>query len=280
MIENYPGFPEGIPGEELLGKFVQQADKFNAEILCPQKATGIRADGEWRIIQTEDGEEYAAKMIILSLGLSYRHLTAEGLGSFMGRGVWYGVPAINPLALEECVVSIVGGANSAGQAAMDLARNPKVKVKLLVRRSLDAQMSQYLVDRINKAPNIEVMEGVEVSKVMGTSSLEAVGLKGEAGEQELATQHLFIFIGANPKTNWLNGEVEADEKKFLLTGPNLVLKEGIWREERPPLYFETNIPGVFACGDVRLGSIKRVGAAVGEGIATLATCHEFWRLTH
>lgn len=277
LIENYPGFPQGVTGAELLNSFVRQANKFRTEMLCPQTAVSLRADGDRRIITTDDEQTFAAKMIILSIGLSYRRLGAPGIGALMGRGVQYGAPAVDPLSLGECVISIVGGANSAGQAAMDLSRNPSARIRLLVRKGIEAQMSQYLIDRIRTTPNIEVHEGVEVTEVIGEAKLEKIRVQRGDVHEYVDTSHLFIFIGAMPKTMWLNGSVAMDEKKFILTGAKLATDER-WKLQRLPLPFETIIPGVFACGDVRVGSTKRVGAAVGEGTTALAMCHEFRRL--
>lgn len=278
LIENYAGFPDGISGHDLLGRFVRQANKFRAEILCPQTAIGIRTEGNRRVVTTDDELLYAAPMVILSLGLSYRRLAAPGVGPLMGRGVLYGSPTVDPNTLGECAICIVGGANSAGQAAMDLTRNTSAHIKLLVRRTLEAQMSQYLIDRIRASPAIEVIEGVEVTEVVGDDKLKQVVLKNGTEHTELACDHLFIFIGAGPKTMWLQNTVVMDPKRFILTGPKLTGIEGAWSANRSPLPFETSMPGVFGCGDVRVGSIKRVGGAVGEGTSALAMCHEYRRL--
>lgn len=280
LIENYPGFPDGISGADLLGNFVRQAGKFRTDLLCPQTAASLRIDGHRRIVTTDDEQTYVAKMVILATGLSYRRLGTPGLSGLLGRGAQYGSPTIDPLSLGDCTICIIGGANSAGQAAMDLSRNTKAKIKILVRKNLAAQMSKYLLDRIEQCPTIEVLEGTEVTEVRGTERLEAITVKnGDGTTTDMQTDHLLIFIGASPKTLWIKGTVRLDDRGFILTGRTLVT-ENLWdgSHGRQPLNFETSMPGVFACGDVRVSSIKRVGAAVGEGIATLANCHEYMRL--
>ena len=278
LIENYPGFPDGISGGELIGKFLSQANKFKTQIVCPQAAIGIQTDGDRRLVITDDEELISARAVLIAAGLSYRRLAAPGIGPLMGRGVLYGAPTTNPELLGACTVCIVGGANSAGQAAMHLSSNPNVQVKMLVRRPIKDQMSQYLVDRVEACESIEVIEGVEVREVVGKAKLETVVLNhiGKDETSEIAANHLFIFIGASPKTMWLNGSVALDERKFILTGNKIPTER--WTLERPPLYFETSMPGVFAAGDVRLGSTKRITGAAGEGSAALQECHELFRL--
>lgn len=277
LIENYPGFPDGKSGQDLMNDFVRQARKFNTRIECPQTAIGLRQEGDRKVVVMDDEQEVVAKMVILSAGLSYRRLAAPGIGGLMGRGVLYGAPTYDPARLGDCNICIVGGANSAGQAAMHMSRNPKAHVKLLIRKKIEAQMSQYLIDRITNCSNIDVIEGVEVVEVKGDSSLECVTVKNDQDErQDIPSNHLFIFIGAMPKTMWLNGSIAMDQKRFILTGSKI--PQELWKSERPPLGFETSMPGVFACGDVRLGSTKRIASAVGEGSVALQMCHEFNRL--
>ena len=286
-IENYPGFATPISGDELMARCIAQARRFNTNILCPQNVVGIVQDGKRQLVVTDDEQSYLAKAVVLSLGLDYRRLMAKGIGDFMGRGILYGAPTTDPSALGECIVSIVGGANSAGQAAMHLSKNPKAKVRLLVRKALDDQMSDYLIKYIRAAPNIEVLEGVEVVEAFGDSKLQEVALKKSSSEalERLQTHHLFIFIGAQPRTFWLNGHVAVDAKKFIVTGADLLKEgrdvkwQGVWKHpKRSPLRYETSLPGVFACGDVRLGSTKRVAAAFGEGSGVIQICHEFLAL--
>lgn len=276
LIENYPGFPEGITGNDLIGRYIEQAKKFKTVVECPQTAIGLRADGMDRIVTTDEEDMIVAKMVILSAGLSYRRLAAPGIGHLMGRGVLYGAPTFDPRSMGSCEICIVGGANSAGQAAMHMSRNPTAKIRLLIRKKIEDQMSTYLVERIREAPNVEICEGVEVIGVDGKQSLEEVVISriADGSEERLTANHLFIFIGASPKTLWLNGSVAMNERKFILTG--IDLKED-WKLERPPLGFETSMPGVFACGDVRFGSTKRIASAVGEGSVALQSCHDYAR---
>lgn len=278
LIENYAGFPNGISGGELTGLFLTQAVKFQTQIVCPQKVIGIRQDGDQRIVVTDDGEEISARAVLIAAGLSYNRLDAPGIAPLMGRGVLYGSPTTGPDMLGTCTVSIIGAANSAGQAAMHLSKNTNVSVKILARRPIETQMSQYLVDRVNACSTIEVLVGVEVIEAVGQSKLEQVILKnlGDDTTSHLPTDHLFIFIGAAPKTMWLNGSVALDPKKFIFTGRDVPTES--WTLERPPLFFETSMPGVFACGDVRLGSTKRIAGAAGEGSAALSEIHEYLRL--
>ncbi|MBP9710655.1 MAG: NAD(P)/FAD-dependent oxidoreductase [Candidatus Pacebacteria bacterium] len=283
-IENYPGFPEGIRGEILASHCVRQARKFRTEILCPVTAVGIRIDGDRRLVTTEDDLVIASKSVIISAGLSYRRLDAVGLGPLMGHGgVLYGAPTTDPGALGKGSVCVVGGANSAGQAALHLSKNPDLHVRLLVRKKLNDQMSQYLVERIRATANIEVIEGVEVTEVCGDSKLEHVltYYKETSEKGRIDADHMFIFIGAQPKTFWLEGKIAMDEKRFILTGPKLTENGAIkeqWGLNRLPLAFETSMPGVFACGDVRLGSTKRIASAVGEGSVALQMCHNYLHL--
>ncbi len=279
LVENYAGFPDGISGESLTDAMVAQAAKFRADIRCPDKAVALRADGDRRIIVTEDGDEICARAVILAGGLSYNRLSAENIGVFMGRGVQYGAPTYDPTRLGDCDILIVGGANSAGQAALHLARNPGARVKLLIRKKIETQMSTYLIERIVACENIEVITGVEVAKVEGTTKLSHVTVKNlESAEvTTMPANHLFVFIGASPKTQWLNGSVEADPKRFIITGHDLVAG-GLWTPKRPPFGFETSMGGVFCAGDVRLGSTKRIAGAVGEGVVALQTTHDYLRL--
>jgi len=278
LIENYGGFPDGISGTDLMGNFIKQAGKFSTELMCPQKATSIREDGDHRIVITDDDDELAARMVIITAGLSYKRLDAKNLGQFMGRGVQYGAPTSDPKSLGTCDICVVGGANSAGQAAMHLSSNPDANVRLLIRKGIEVQMSDYLVQRIRATPNIIVCEGVEVTEVSGKNSLEEVTLKStqDGTIETIPAHHLFIFIGASPKTQWLNGTVVTDERKFILTGSRL--PSGLWTLQRPPLGFETCLPGVFCAGDVRLGSTKRIASAVGEGSVAVQMCHDYARM--
>lgn len=282
LIENYPGFADGISGQDLISQCVQQAAKFKTEILCPMSVLRLEKEDSHIVITDDDGNPYLSRAVIVSCGLSYKRLAATNLSAFIGRGVFYGVPARDLAAFNDKTVCVVGGANSAGQAAMHLSRNPQTRVKILVRRSLEAQMSAYLIQRIRETPNIEVCEGVEVSSVGGKMALQELELTGntEGSRQVVPVDYMFIFIGATPKTGWVRQCLALDERGFILTGVRY-LKDGQWAvKERPPFPYETSVPGIFACGDVRLGSIKRIATSVGDGTSTLQTCHEFFAYQH
>jgi thioredoxin reductase (NADPH) len=277
LIENYPGFSEGVAGEELIRQCVGQARKFGAKIECPLTAIGLRHEGTRRIITTEDGLVHTGRTVILSAGLSYRRLDAENLGGFIGQGAFYGVPAKDSAAYRDKTVCVVGGANSAGQAAMHLAKSGKISIKLLIRKRIEDQMSQYLVERIRAQRNIEVLEGVQVSRVDGKQTLEEVIVFDSAKSEQVSipAQFLFIFIGAQPKTLWLRGDIAMDDRNFILTG-SMLIENKDWKDnDRLPLTFETSMPGVFACGDVRAGSTKRIASASGEGSVALQLCHTY-----
>lgn len=274
MIENYAGFPEGISGPDLLNRFCTQASKFATKVLCPAKARTLRVDGGRKIVTTDD-DEFAADAVLLSIGLSYMRLKAPGVLEFLGKGVEYGAPLVDPMSYGSCSIGIIGGANSAGQAAMHFSQNPSAKVHIIARSPIREKMSQYLIDRINECKNVRVIEGVEVSGVAGKNTLRNISLKHRNGEDSsIDAEHMYIFIGAAPKVDWLNGAIGMDPKKFILTGPKLITGN-LWSPSRQPYPFETSIPGVFSVGDVRLGSVKRVGAAAGEGSAAISLIHEY-----
>lgn len=260
-IENYPGFPEGITGDELMGALVRQADKFAARVTCPARIVDIERDGNWIIARDDIGQEYAGRAALLSCGLTYRRLNAQGIGQYMGRGAFYGVPS-GRTPTHKCRVVVVGGANSAGQAVVNLAKNKRAEVILAVRKTLVAQMSQYLIDRIEQTENITVLENTEIEACEGMGKLQAV--RTAAGET-LEADYLFIYIGAVPRTYWLKGKVALDEHGFVLT----------WADSgrADALPYETSLRGVFAAGDIRAGSVKRIASAAGEGAAALQMIH-------
>lgn len=262
-IENYPmplGSDGGVTGEKLMSGFINQARKFGTVMQCPVRATKLHPDGKHKVILTDDRSEFAAKSVILSNGLSYRRHDAEGIGPLMGRGVFYGVPEITDKVLAKKDVGVIGGANSAGQAVLRLARVSSCTVKLFVRKKLADRMSRYLIDRINAAPNIEVYEDTVVTAVHGRKCLDAVTLNGA---RRVKLRFIFIFIGAQPRTYWLDGLLDLTPKGFIVT------------DNGKGLPYETSIPGVFAAGDVREGSTKRIAAAIGEGSAALQMVHRY-----
>jgi thioredoxin reductase (NADPH) len=277
-IENYPGFPGGITGKELTSRFLQQAQNFKVEFFRPTVAQSIKVDGGERIITTDDGQRISGVAVILALGLSYKRLDAKGVGDFLGRGVSYGMPVIDSTKEGQCFC-VVGGANSAGQAAVYLSRINGCEVKMLVRgSSLNESMSSYLVERITSITNIEVLTKTEVVEARGTERLSELLIKHEEEMKTIPANGLYVFIGAKPKTYWLNGSVMQTDRGYVLTGPRRLppFKEG----NRSPLGFETSIPGVFSCGDVREGSTKRIASAVGEGSVAVQQVHEYLSMLH
>lgn len=273
-IENFPGFPDGITGEKLTAAMVQQAYKFGCGTSVPSQAIRLSSheDQNYHRVFDDNGDYYDAKTVLLSNGLSYRRHSASGLGQFMGRGCYYGA---GPRPSEKCEIAVVGGANSAGQAVLALARNQRATVKLLVRKTLNAQMSTYLIDRIRATPNIEVCENCELLETRGRSRLETTVIRLEGKTMEIPTDYLFIYIGAVPRTWWLQmTKIELDSRGFILTDRDLPTWHAVANNSLP---FETSLPGVFAAGDVRANSVKRIASAVGEGAQALQMIHK--RLT-
>ncbi|MGW1162482.1 FAD-dependent oxidoreductase [Streptomyces sp. NPDC002513] len=279
-IENYLGFPDGVSGAQLTDRARRQAKKFGAEILTAREVSALEVNGAARIVRFSDGPAIAAHSVILATGVSYRQLAAPGLRELTGCGVFYGAALTEAPSCTGQNVYIVGGANSAGQAAMYLSRNCK-SVTLLVRgESLSASMSHYLVQQIAETPNIIVRTGTVVEAAHGSEHLEQLTLRDVVtGETELVdTPWLFVFIGAAPLTDWLEGTVLRDDHGFILTGPDMT-SDGHpppgWELDRPPYHLETNVPGVFVAGDARAESAKRVASAVGEGAMAVMLVHRY-----
>ncbi|MGC1309279.1 MAG: FAD-dependent oxidoreductase [Phormidesmis sp.] len=273
-IENYLGFPVGLSGDDLARRAVTQAKRFGVEILTPQAATNLRIEDDYRIITLTDGKEISCHALILALGVSWRRLKMPGIEQFTGSGVYYGAAKTEAPACKGEEVYVVGGANSAGQAAMYFSKYAR-KVNILVRgESLVKSMSQYLIDQIDGTDNIEVMPFHSVKEAQGGDRLEKILVEdSQAGElKTLSTNYLFIFIGATPSTDWLGNAVERDERGFVCTGPDIG-EEVAWPLERDRFLLETSIPGIFAVGDVRHGSVKRVASSVGEGSICVQFVH-------
>jgi thioredoxin reductase (NADPH) len=278
MIENYLGFPSGVSGEELARRATTQVRRFKAEVLA-QEVVGIRRQDPYRVLQLADGMEVSSKAVVLATGVSFRALEAPGVADFLGKGVYYGAALTEAATYRGQDVAMVGAGNSAGQAALYFSRFAR-RVTLLVRgESLEKSMSRYLIDRIRSAENIDVRTKVEVSEVLGSERVEKVRLRGGAGEAgELAVSALFVFIGQKPHSEMVAGLLERDPQGFVLTGPDLPgagHKPVGWTLDRDPFLFETSVPGIFAAGDVRANSSKRVAAAVGEGSGTVGMVHRY-----
>ena len=279
-IENYLGFPTGLSGGDLARRAVVQAQRFGVEILAPQEAVSMRVEGPYRIMKLADGNELSCHAMMIATGVQWRKLEAPGIEKLRGAGVYYGGGATEAISCTGETVYIVGGANSAGQAAMNFSKYA-ARVVILVRgNSLAATMSQYLIDQIKETPNIEVWSHASVAEVHGDLHLEEVSvLCSDTNKVErVPANAMYIFIGALPRTDWLANVVERDERGFILTGPDLV-RDGKhpkgWALERDPFLLETNIPGLFAVGDVRHGSVKRVASGVGEGSVAVQFIHQY-----
>ncbi|WP_406816995.1 FAD-dependent oxidoreductase [Mycobacterium sp. M23085] len=275
-IENYLGFPDGVSGSQLADRARRQAEKFGAELITARKATALEVNGPKRTVRFADGGSIDAHAVILATGVSYRQLQAEGCTELTGCGVYYGAAISVASECENEEVYVIGGANSAGQAAMYLSRTAK-SVSIVVRApSLEASMSYYLIQQIEANSKINVLTCTEVQRATGEGHLEQLRLvNNRTGETEDVTcGRMFIFIGAAPRTDWLDGVLARDDHGFILTGPDLRNVCG-WTLDRPPHHLETSVPGVFATGDVRSTSAKRVAAAVGEGSMAVMLVHRY-----
>ncbi|MFC9926308.1 FAD-dependent oxidoreductase [Streptomyces sp. NPDC127190] len=279
-IENYLGFPDGVSGAQLTDRARRQAAKFGAELLTAREVTGLEVNGSARVVRFSDGSAIAAHTVILATGVQYRQLDATGCTGLTGCGVFYGSALTEAASCQGQDVYIVGGANSAGQAAMYLARGAK-SVTLLVRGpDLAASMSHYLIQQIAEAPNIRVRAHTVVDAAHGTDRLEQLTLRDTVtGETERVDTHwMFVFIGAAPLTDWLGDTVLRDDRGFILAGPDLGAEgrpPAGWELDRPPYHLETSIPGVFVAGDARAESAKRVASAVGEGAMAVMLVHRY-----
>jgi len=279
-IENYLGFPSGLTGADLARRAFTQAKRFGAEILSPQEAVGLRVDGPYRFVKLRDGNEISCHALLIASGLAWRRLDIPGVERLQEAGVYYGASMAEASLCAGEDIYVVGGANSAGQAAVYFARFARSVTMLVRGDSLEKGMSHYLIDQIREVPNIRVETQAEVVEVHGDNHLESITIANHASEsiRTEATSNLFIFIGAVPCTAWLRGQLPMDERGYLLTG-SMLPKDGErakgWNEERDPFIFESIIPGVFAAGDTRHSSIKRVASAVGEGSITVQMVHQY-----
>lgn len=279
-IENYLGFPVGLSGGDLAHRAVVQARRFGVEILAPQTVEALRAEGPYRIIKLADGSEISCQALMIATGVQWRRLEAPGIDRLQGAGVYYGGGTTEALSCKGEIVYVIGGANSAGQAAMNFSKYAE-KVVILVRGdSLSSSMSQYLIDQIDETANIQLWTHASIAEVHGDKHLEEISvLCSDTNKIErVPASSMFIFIGASPRTDWLGDALERDDRGFILAGPDLMQggkRPKKWPLDRDPFLLETNIPGVFAVGDVRHGSVKRVASSVGEGSVAVQFIHQY-----
>jgi thioredoxin reductase (NADPH) len=281
-IENYLGFPTGVSGSELTRRAVSQAQRLGAELLVPLEVTGVSIDGGYKHLTLGDGRQIVTRTLLAATGMEYREHPAPGVAELSGAGVYYGAATTEAAAFVGRRVLVVGGGNSAGQAAMHLSRYAK-EVQIIVRRdSLRDTMSQYLIDQIAKTPNIRVSGRTELERVEGDGHVERVALKHDAGSGIENLDAVFIFIGTRPRSDWLPESVLRDAKGFAITGRDLAADPRtakVWKEAREPMALETSVPGIFAAGDIRAGAMNRVASAVGEGSMVVRLAHEYLALT-
>jgi thioredoxin reductase (NADPH) len=279
-IENYLGFPSGLSGRDLARRAVVQATRFGVEILSPQEAASVRIEGPYRIIEMADGSRVSCHALLLAMGVQWRNLGVPGEERLRGAGVYYGGGVTEAISCKGETVYVVGGANSAGQAAINFAAHAAKVVMLIRRESLAATMSQYLIDQIKKTPNIEVWPQTEVAEVHGEQHLEEISIfcGNTKNTERVPAKSLFIYIGALPRTDWLGDLVQRDARGFILSGPDL-LRDGKrpqgWGIDRDPSLLESSVPGIFVVGDVRHGSVKRVASGVGEGAVAIQFVHQY-----
>jgi thioredoxin reductase (NADPH) len=274
-IENYLGFPQGLSGADLADRAFVQAQRLGAEFLA-QQVTCVRRDNQYQIVQMADGREVTCHVCLIATGVSYCKLDIPGAEQLTGSGVYYGAALAEAKSCADEIVYIVGGANSAGQAAMYFSRYAG-EVHMLVRgESLTRSMSKYLIDQIAATPNITVETGTEIISMSGDGHLECLTLKTPKGEERRQVTSVFIFIGAAPKTNWLPKDIALDNKGFILAGPDLKAQSPkSWPLDRDPYLLETSVPGIFVAGDVRYNSVKRCASAVGEGSIAIQFVHQY-----
>ena len=279
LIRNYLGFQRGISGEDLAGRAVEQAWLFGTDFVLSQAATSVTARGDARVVRTSDGTEMSARAVVIATGVTWRRLGVPQLEALVGRGVFYGAAGAEARALTGQDVVVVGAGNSAGQAVLHLARYARSVTMLVRGDGLGASMSDYLVSVITASPNIRVLVRTEVVDGVGSSGLESITVRDRDSRtaRELPAAALFVLIGAEPRTAWLAGSVARDDRGFVRTGPDLLRTDSApgWRLPRAPMLLETSQPGVFAAGDVRSRSIKRVAAAAGEGATAISLVHEY-----
>ena len=278
-IENYLGFPSGVSGSELTRRAVAQAQRLGAEMVIPLELTGVSIDAGYKRLTLSDGREIVTRTLVAATGMEYREHPSPGVAEHTGAGVYYGSATTEAPVCSNQRVLVIGGGNSAGQAAMYLSRYAD-EVQIVIRReSLRDTMSQYLIEQIEKTPNIRLRARTELERVDGTDRVERVTLEAEDGSSvEEDADAVFIFIGTRPRSGWLPDDVLRDDKGFVLTGRELSADarySRTWKERRPPMLLETSVPGIFAAGDIRAGAMNRVASAVGEGSMAVKFVHEY-----
>ena len=273
-IENYLGFPAGLSGSDLARRALTQAKRLGAEILSSQEATTVRREDPYRFVGLDDGTEVSCQAVIVTTGVSYRQLEVPGAAELAGAGVYYGAATTEAQLYRDAEVAVVGAGNSAGQAVVHLARFARA-VHLVIRGDdVSSGMSAYLVEQIRELENVEIHTSTETAAVRGESHLAGATFSTPDGDMELTLDAMFIFIGQQPRTAWLDGAVERDERGFVLTGPSVPPGSG-WNLDRQPFLLESSLPGLFAAGDVRHDSVKRIASAVGEGAMAVALVHRY-----
>lgn len=279
-IENYMGFPLGLSGQELTDKSLKQARRFGANIIHPGEVVSIQNEGEHKCVTFDDGSIIKSHAIIIATGAAYNRIHLNKIDQFLSKGIFYGASKAEMELCQNREIFIVGGANSAGQAAVFFSKCASV-VHMVVRgEGLSSTMSHYLINRIQSIKNINVMTNSQIVELKGRDHLEAAIIENaKTGEKRpYLTPAIFIFIGAKPHTAWMGDVVQKDKHGFIVTGSDLYVNGKMpetWTEQRSPFMFETSMPGVFAVGDVRSGSIKRVASAVGEGSMSISIIHQF-----
>ena len=279
-IENYLGFPTGLSGGDLARRAVVQAQRFGVEILAPQEAIGVRIEGPYRIMKLADGNEISCHALMIATGVQWRRLEAPGIDRLQGAGVYYGGGSTEALSCKGEIVYVIGGANSAGQAAMNFAKYAERVVIVVRGASLSSTMSQYLIDQIKETPNIQVWPHASVVEAHGDTHLEEISVLvfGHGQTRARAGQRDVYFYRSAAADRLAGRLVERDERGFILTGPDLI-RDGQrpkgWTLDRDPFLLETNVPGIFAVGDVRHGSVKRVASGVGEGSVAVQFIHQY-----
>jgi len=279
-IENYLGFPAGLSGGDLARRAVMQAQRFGVEIIAPQEVVELRVEGPYRILKLGNGSELSCHAALIATGVQWRRLEVPGIDRLQGAGVYYGGGSQEAMSYKGETVYVVGGANSAGQAALNFALYAEKIVMLVRGDSLAATMSRYLIDQIERTPNIQLWSHAEVIAVQGDTHLEEISVHCSDTDrvEQVPASAMFIYIGALPRTDWLGNTVVRDDRGFVMAGPDL-MKDGKhppgWNLDRPPFLLESSVPGVFVVGDVRHGSIKRVASAVGEGAIAVQFIHRY-----